>query len=118
MQQADGSINMTDDLATALGVKDVASLQLTCGAVFTALGGSVTLQTTGYVVTSGSGIDQMVATILVLSVLEHYYTASRNVWALFARRSSGWLSKAAMVSGISAAAIANATRTAKGLMTM
>ncbi len=97
MQSADGSFALDDRLANALGAADAATLRAACAGVVTSAGGSLD--------------DRAIATALVLAVLEARFAASRDSWALFAKRSSSWLRKAlggdaARLTAVNAAAAA------------
>jgi hypothetical protein len=79
LQSADGSFTLEDALARLLGAADAATLRAACAAMTAA---------------AGKADDGILATALVLAVLEARFAASRDSWALFAKRSSSWLRKA------------------------
>jgi hypothetical protein len=100
MQSADGSFALDDRLAHALGAANAATLRAACASVTAAAGGTLD--------------DRAIATALVLAVLEARFAASRDSWALFAKRSSSWLRKA--LSG-DAARLAAVTSAAAAVVT-
>ncbi len=90
---------MEDALARLLGAADAATLRAACAAMTAA---------------AGKADDGILATALVLAVLEARFAASRDSWALFAKRSSSWLRKA--LSG-DAARLAAVTSAAAAVVT-